>query len=297
MKKLIHVSIAFLLSTAAAMALVVTPPTTPSILQGGYTPTASDWNTAIVGAYTYVNENIVTALNTITTKGDLYVYNGTNLARQGVGANAEVLIARAAQATGMTWGTTTGFQPVTTKGDLEVCDGSTINRLPVGTDGYALVARPSNSNGMAWESLANSQSYPAGSIIAWSPSFAATGTPSGWAVCDGTSGHPNLIGRFVLGTRPNGSAASPSAGGFGAQNVDANGSGAVAHTVTFTLNVTDGSGGSQKTSVTSGDQDVQSGTGATVAGTHSHQLSSVVASAAGSNEKPSDYALVYLIKL
>lgn len=38
---------------------------------------------------------------------------------------------------------------------------------------------------------------PAGSIVIWSG--VAAGVPSGWAICDGTNGTPDLRGRFVLG--------------------------------------------------------------------------------------------------
>jgi microcystin-dependent protein len=38
---------------------------------------------------------------------------------------------------------------------------------------------------------------PIGGIIIWSGS--ATALPTGWAICDGTNGTPNLTGRFVLG--------------------------------------------------------------------------------------------------
>lgn len=41
---------------------------------------------------------------------------------------------------------------------------------------------------------------PVGSILIWSSS---TGTiPSGWQLCDGTNGTPNLINRFVIGASP-----------------------------------------------------------------------------------------------
>lgn len=38
---------------------------------------------------------------------------------------------------------------------------------------------------------------PAGSIVIWSGEAAAI--PSGWAICDGENGTPDLRGRFVLG--------------------------------------------------------------------------------------------------
>lgn len=43
-----------------------------------------------------------------------------------------------------------------------------------------------------------SSSIPSGGIIIWSG--AADAVPDGWALCDGTNGTPNLLGRFVLGS-------------------------------------------------------------------------------------------------
>jgi microcystin-dependent protein len=42
-----------------------------------------------------------------------------------------------------------------------------------------------------------SNPVPAGVIVMWSGSIA--GVPSGWALCDGTNGTPNLRDRFVVG--------------------------------------------------------------------------------------------------
>lgn len=43
----------------------------------------------------------------------------------------------------------------------------------------------------------STESIPSGAIIMWSGS--STNIPSGWALCNGQNGTPNLIGRFVLG--------------------------------------------------------------------------------------------------
>jgi hypothetical protein len=42
-----------------------------------------------------------------------------------------------------------------------------------------------------------SGTLPKGSIIAWG---AKTGIPSGWVVCNGANGTPDLVGRFPYGT-------------------------------------------------------------------------------------------------
>lgn len=40
--------------------------------------------------------------------------------------------------------------------------------------------------------------FPTGGIIMWSGTVA--GIPSGWALCDGTNGTPNLVDRFIVGS-------------------------------------------------------------------------------------------------
>jgi microcystin-dependent protein len=42
-------------------------------------------------------------------------------------------------------------------------------------------------------------SFPSGTIIIWKPASSTTSPPSGWVVCDGTNGTPDLRGRFLLG--------------------------------------------------------------------------------------------------
>lgn len=41
-------------------------------------------------------------------------------------------------------------------------------------------------------------SFPSGGIIIWSGS--ETNIPSGWVICDGNNGTPDLRGRFILGS-------------------------------------------------------------------------------------------------
>ncbi len=41
------------------------------------------------------------------------------------------------------------------------------------------------------------ESIPAGAIVGWSGSVGSI--PAGWQLCDGTSGTPDLRGRFILG--------------------------------------------------------------------------------------------------
>jgi microcystin-dependent protein len=53
--------------------------------------------------------------------------------------------------------------------------------------------------GYAWiRKVAAAEGVPQGAIIMWSGAESAI--PSGWAICDGTNGTPNLRNRFILGS-------------------------------------------------------------------------------------------------
>ena len=67
------------------------------------------------------------------------------------------------------------------------------------------------------------QQIPRGVIVA----YHGTGTPSGWAVCDGNNGTPNLKNRFILGANPK---AAGSVGGVESVTLTAEQSGLPAHT-------------------------------------------------------------------
>lgn len=82
------------------------------------------------------------------------------------------------------------------KGDLAVAQsGAVINRLAVGSNGQALVADSAQTLGVKWST---GPVIPVGGIILWSGSVA--GIPSGWALCNGSNGTPDLRERFVIGT-------------------------------------------------------------------------------------------------
>jgi hypothetical protein len=55
------------------------------------------------------------------------------------------------------------------------------------------VLQNNGSGGLTWANAA----VPSGVIVMWSGSFSSI--PSGWALCDGTSGTPDLRNRFILG--------------------------------------------------------------------------------------------------
>jgi microcystin-dependent protein len=69
---------------------------------------------------------------------------------------------------------------------------SAVNFVAPGTSGNVLT-----SDGTTWTSSAAGGAFVAGMILLWSGSIASI--PSGWALCNGTSGAPDLRDRFVIG--------------------------------------------------------------------------------------------------
>lgn len=63
-----------------------------------------------------------------------------------------------------------------------------------------------STSNLAVTGFSNNALVPTGAIMMWSGNPAAI--PTGWALCDGTAGRPNLSGRFVVGYEP-GAAAGP----------------------------------------------------------------------------------------
>lgn len=79
----------------------------------------------------------------------------------------------------------------TTKGDIAYASGAdALTRLGVGTDGQVLGV---SGGAPAWLS----GKVHVGMIIIWSGSVASI--PTGWQLCNGTNGTPDLRDRFVIG--------------------------------------------------------------------------------------------------
>ena len=69
---------------------------------------------------------------------------------------------------------------------------SAVQVVAPGTSGNLLT-----SNGTTWASSAPPTSFITGMILMWSGSIATI--PSGWALCNGSSGTPDLRNRFIIG--------------------------------------------------------------------------------------------------
>lgn len=145
---------------------------------------------------------------------------------------------------------------------------------------------------------------PTGGIIIWSGSSASI--PSGWLLCDGSSGTPDLRDRFVVGA---GSTYAVAATG-GSNTVTLSTSQIPSHTHTFSA-TTSTNGAHTHTYqlpdlISNGERDNNQQFGDTTstattssAGAHTHTVSGTTASAGsdGSHEnRPPYYALCYIMK-
>jgi hypothetical protein len=280
-----------LMFTVPCIAAVVSSAVPPATRATGFTVTSAIWNADVGGIYSYINNNIVPALNKLTAKGDLYVYDGANLQAQAVGADGTVLTANSGVANGINWAVLANTTQLTTKGDLLTYAGSAV-RMGVGTNGQVLTANSGVANGIEWAT--STSSIPVGSIIAWSPAGAGTSTvPSGWTLCDGSAGAPNLIGRFIIGSKPAGSVSAAAVGGYGDETVDATGTGAVNHTHSLPSAAGTTSNGASSTATAAGTP------GAFTASTfnHTHTFTAPSGTSGATTSEPADYALVYIMKL
>jgi hypothetical protein len=152
----------------------------------------------------------------------------------------------------------------------------------------------------AFVTTAVAASFPTGGIILWSGSVASI--PSGWALCNGSNGTPDLRNRFVVGA---GSTYAVAATGGSADAI------VVSHTHTFsgTTNTTGShthlvySGGFSGSIFSVGDSDgniLQYSEPTSAAGAHSHTVSGTTESAGSSGTNanlPPYYALAYIMKL
>ena len=92
--------------------------------------------------------------------------------------------------TGTSGDSFTNAGTLTSSGTLAVTGGVTLDGN-AGTSGQVIVSAGSG-NTPTWGS-----GFPSGGIIMWSGSVASI--PSGWYLCDGTNGTPNLKDRMVIG--------------------------------------------------------------------------------------------------
>lgn len=141
-----------------------------------YTPTTWVDGTTLVNAARMNNiegevDLLADAINTLTTKGDIYVASSsTVLSRLAVGTDGQFLKASSAAGTGLVWSslaesdistlattlaTKTDKATLTAKGDIYVATAaSTPARLGVGADGQFLKAASGQATGLQWAAIA-----------------------------------------------------------------------------------------------------------------------------------------------
>lgn len=170
---------------------------------------------------------------------------------------------------------TNGFvYPNATTNRPAVWSGTNLASAPAATDGFIYIADSATAGGMKGTNL-----VPTGIIVMWSGTIASI--PSGWALCNGSSGTPDLRNRFVV-------CANADSGGVAKSTVtgSAQQSANPTHTHSSGSITVSLAGGADFNTVAANDSYTISGTtGATTAGT-------------GANATiPTFYALAYIMKL
>lgn len=117
---------------------------------------------------------------------------------------------------------------------------------------------------------------PSGGIIMWSGSSASI--PSGWYLCDGNNGTPNLVNRFVVGAT----------GSYSVDSIGGSTSSSISHTHTY----------SGTTSTYTADVPTGGSSGTNKGGTHNHTFSGTTStpSVTSISVLPPYYALCYIMK-
>ena len=178
--------------------------------------------------------------------------NGTNVVDAVTHATSLTLGSALPVASGGTGTTSTTFTNLTTNvtGTLPVANGGTgaatltANNVILGngTSAVAFVAPGTNgnvltSNGTTWTSTTIT-SFVTGMIMMWSGTIATI--PSGWLLCNGSSGTPDLRNRFVIGAFSDDSGtAKTTVTGSATQTGGTKDAIVVSHTHTGTSTVTD----------------------------------------------------------
>ena len=184
-------------------------------------------------------------------------------------------------------------EPLTIKGDLDIQGGMTLNSEP-GTSGQFLMSAGPGETPQ-WGSATIPDAFSPGMIILWS---GLTSTiPTGWALCNGANGTPNLTDRFVIGAG-NTYGVNQTGGYKDAQLLShthtgsTNTTGAHTHTTTAAVASSQRIGPGNPTGLaTTG----ASSTGS--AGDHKHTFTTASSGVTGTNRNlPPYYALAYIIR-
>ena len=211
--------------------------------------------------------------------GSMAIQNGTAVSISGGTVGGTTII--------NTSGTVTASGVTTSSGTLNVTGAFQLDG-GAGTSGQVLTSA-GGSNTPTWV-----DPFPSGGIIMWSGSIATI--PSGWFLCNGSNGTPDLRNRFIVGA---GSTYSPAATGGSANAIVV----AHVHSGTTTLGGDHVHGG-----VPSQSPDIDRGTGSSLfsldntgitqsAGSHNHTFATDSTGSSGTNANlPPYYALAFIMK-
>lgn len=185
-------------------------------------------------------------------------------------------------------------ESLTIKGDLDLQGGLTLNSDP-GTSGQFLMSQGPGTTPQ-WGSAEIPDAFSPGMIILWS---GLTSTiPTGWALCNGLNGTPNLTDKFIVGA--GGSYGVNQTGGYKDSIV-------VSHNHTGTTNSSGSHTHTVETPTTKGKYEPSgynfsayvSGGAATTssAGAHTHGFTTSTKGSSGTNRNlPPYYALAYIMR-
>ena len=186
-------------------------------------------------------------------------------------------------------------------GNLTVSSTLTANSS-VGTAGQALLSRGAGLS-PEWGAA-----FVSGMIMMWSGSIASI--PSGWGLCDGSSGRPDLRNRFVIGAFSDDSGtAKTTVTGTSTQTGGSKDAIVVSHTHTatvtdpghahtFSARGDDGTGSASSYGVIGYDNNVGGGSGNMDSASTGITVSNSTTGSSGTNANlPPYFALAYIIKL
>jgi hypothetical protein len=146
------------------------------------------------GKTMFVFNNGTNVVDAITHLSSLTLGSALPITSGGTGSTSTAYVSLTSNVTG-TLPVANGGTGATTLTANNVILGngtSAVSFVAPGTSGNLLT-----SNGTTWSSTAAAPSFVSGMIIMWSGTIATI--PSGWLLCNGSSGTPDLRNRFVIG--------------------------------------------------------------------------------------------------
>lgn len=276
--------------TSAPFAVYVPPVTKLYVVKNTSAYVATVYCSTVIGNTTAAGTGVaIPAGKSVLLRAD-----GTNVVEQLDHINSLSLGTALAVSSGGTGATT-----LTANNVLLGNGTSAVQVVAPGTSGNVLT-----SNGTTWVSAANT-TFVTGMIIMWSGTIATI--PSGWALCNGSGGTPDLRNRFIIGAHSDDAGvAKTTITGSPTQTGGSKDAIVVSHSHTtdtagshvHTLNYTQfgEGGGTGRQYYTPFTASGSSNGGVAAAGSHTHTISTTGSSGTDANLVPY-YALAYIMKL